>query len=85
VFLRIHSSLAGVRNGDRLDAWLYRIARNAIADHHRSPARRREVPAGAVADMDALPSAQREEEVSELAGAAACLRPMVDCLPRHWS
>jgi len=83
VFLQIHRSLPALRNAERLDAWLYQAARNAIADHHRAPGRRREVLAGDAADMEKLQSTHREDEGpnrSELAGAAACLRPMVDRL-----
>src|SRR5688572_22576962 len=46
VFLRIHRTVATLRDRDRLDAWLYQIARNAVVDHYRSPSRRREVPSG---------------------------------------
>lgn len=34
-FLRVHRSLAGLTDGDRLAAWVYRIARNVVHDHHR--------------------------------------------------
>ncbi len=35
VFTRIHTNLAGLRNTESVQAWVYRIARNAIADHYR--------------------------------------------------
>jgi len=35
VFVRIHQKLPGLRASDRLEAWVWRIARNAIADYFR--------------------------------------------------
>ncbi len=35
VFLRIHSRFDDLRNVDRLESWVFQIARNAVADHFR--------------------------------------------------
>src|SRR5437868_6152307 len=35
VFLKIHEKLPTVRASERLEAWVWRITRNAIADHFR--------------------------------------------------
>ncbi len=35
VFVRIHDKLDSLANDDRLAAWLYRITRNMMTDHHR--------------------------------------------------
>lgn len=35
VFVRVHDKLGSLSDDDRLTAWLFRIARNAIIDHHR--------------------------------------------------
>ena len=43
VFLRAHQHAASIADEERLLPWLFQITRNAIADHYRSPARRREV------------------------------------------
>jgi RNA polymerase sigma-70 factor (ECF subfamily) len=88
VFLRIHRYRGGVERDDRLVAWLFQVTRNAIADYHRSPERRRELSAGVAADLEFgreaavpgpdepdRPTAQSWQEL------AACLRPMVDRLP----
>ena len=45
VLLRLHRSMGELRVEDRLDAFAYRIARNAIIDHYRSRASARETPA----------------------------------------
>lgn len=51
VFLRVQRGLAGLRSRDRFAPWLYRIARNAIADHARAGAKRRAVEIGAIEDV----------------------------------
>src|SRR5204863_10154325 len=35
VFLKIHQKLPSLRVSERLDAWVWRITRNTIADHFR--------------------------------------------------
>ena len=39
VFLAIHKQLLAVREADRLEAWIWRITRNAIAGHYRRSGR----------------------------------------------
>ena len=41
VLLRLHRNLGQLRDDQRLDAFAYAIARNAITDHYRAQARRR--------------------------------------------
>jgi RNA polymerase sigma-70 factor (ECF subfamily) len=84
MFLQVHRKVAGVRDGERLHAWLYQVARNAIVDHYRAPVRAREVPVGGVTEMALLPQAGRAghtPEAPELDEVAACIRPMIDRLP----
>ena len=38
-FLRMQRGLAGLRDDERFGPWVYRVARSAIADHHRAAAR----------------------------------------------
>ena len=38
-FIRIHDGIDGLRDEERLAAWVYRVARNAIADHFRGTKR----------------------------------------------
>ena len=88
VFLRIHRYHGTVERDDRLVPWLFQVTRNAIADFHRAPERRRELPAGVAGDLefdgvDAVldPNdldAPTSQTWTELAG---CLRPMIDRLP----
>ncbi len=58
VFARIHQNLSKVQDARSVSAWVYRITRNAITDHHRA----RAAAAGAV---------QRLAEASEDAGPSA--------------
>jgi RNA polymerase sigma-70 factor (ECF subfamily) len=65
-------------------AWLFRAAHNAVVDHYRSPARRREVTSGGTTDLEAAVvgvSVPDHEDASEATVAARCLRPIVDTLP----
>jgi RNA polymerase sigma-70 factor (ECF subfamily) len=39
VSLRIQRGLAGLRSGDAFGPWVYRVARSAIAEHHRGRVR----------------------------------------------
>ena len=39
VFLRMLRGLSALRDDERFGPWVYRLARNAIADHHRSARR----------------------------------------------
>jgi RNA polymerase sigma-70 factor, ECF subfamily len=84
VFLQMHRTLADIRSGERIQAWLYSTARRAIADHYRSDRRRREVPAGDVMDLDALRPGS-EAPTGDAGGVrqdvASCLAPLVDGLP----
>ncbi|PRP90147.1 ECF RNA polymerase sigma factor SigE [Enhygromyxa salina] len=44
VLLRIHERREQLREGDRLDAWAFRIARNALVDYHRRSRPQVELP-----------------------------------------
>jgi RNA polymerase sigma-70 factor, ECF subfamily len=81
VLLRLHRSLGELRIEDRLDAFAYRIARNAIIDHYRSRAGAREIPA-APDDLTARIDADgdTDEDSKEAQGRqelARCLEPLV--------
>jgi RNA polymerase sigma-70 factor (ECF subfamily) len=85
VMLRIHRHSADLEHVDRMAAWVYRIAGNAIADHYRRPARR-EVPSGQATDVperNVAPSAGgvAEPSTDELREELAqCLAPLIDRL-----
>lgn len=43
-FLKIHTRIATLRDKDRLQSWMYQIARNAIADYYRAQKATVELP-----------------------------------------
>ena len=79
VLLRIHEHLPDLDDRERVTAWVFRIARNAIADHYRRAATRREQPSGVELDghVPAAAEAPSGELRSEL---ATCLRPLIERL-----
>lgn len=64
VLLRMHRALPDLEDEDRLVAWMYRIARNAIIDHQRAQRRATEPLDDDVAHdlADASPAADQAEE-----------------------
>jgi RNA polymerase sigma-70 factor, ECF subfamily len=80
VMLRIHRHAAELERVDAIDAWVYRIAGNAIADHYRRPGVHRELAAGSEVDGDVAidPGAAGPDVRTELAG---CISPLLEQLP----
>ena len=81
VMLKVQARLASMPPGERVAAWVFGIARNAVVDHYRAQRARHhadvEDVGAAVADAEDDEREQRAV-VGELAG---CLRGMVDRLP----
>ncbi len=86
VMLRIHRHSGDLEHSDRIGAWIYRIASNAIVDHYRRPSRR-ELPAGQGTDVPERDGREAaagwgepgsEELRREL---TACLAPLIEQLP----
>ena len=85
VMLRIHQHLGSLDDRERLTAWVFRIARNAITDHYRRSARRREVPAAEFEPLtDPSADAWLDDQDATLAELASCIRPLVEALPRDY-
>ena len=89
VWLKMQRGLDGLKDRSRLVSWIYQIARHAIIDHYRAPGRRREVPAGLAADLEAYQSSPTKQAASEDSGQlrtelAGCLRPMIERLSREY-
>ncbi len=82
IMLRIHQNLGSLDDRERLTAWVFRIARNAITDHYRRTARRREVVAAEPEpDPDSAADAWLDDQAATLSELASCIRPLVDALP----
>jgi RNA polymerase sigma-70 factor (ECF subfamily) len=87
VLLRIHLHLGTVDDHERVTAWVFRIARNAITDHYRRNARRRdESDSDAVAAVVGDDSADGwlDDQSAVLAELASCIRPLIDALPADY-
>ena len=85
VMLRIHQHLGTIDDHERVTAWVFRIARNAITDHYRRTGRRREVLTAEL-EPAADPSADAwlDDQEAALTELAACIRPLVEALPRDY-
>jgi RNA polymerase sigma-70 factor (ECF subfamily) len=78
IFLQVHRALPTLRDTDRMHAWIYQMARNAIADYHRAPAQRREMAAGDALDMESHEVASHnDDDPSALQELASCLQPLM--------
>lgn len=82
VFVKIQARLGQLREADKLESWIFRIARRAVIDHHRArreavlPPERLAEAAGGEADpaVDEPGEAERE-------ALLAVLRRLIDTLP----
>lgn len=82
VMMRIHQHIGTVNDRERVTAWVFRIARNAITDHYRRTSRRHEVLTADIdASTDASADAWLDDQQATLSELAACIRPLVDALP----
>lgn len=72
VFIKIHKQLPTVRASERLEAWVWRITRNAIADHFRR-----------LRPTETLPEIGEpaSELAAELPDLNSCVRRFVNELP----
>jgi RNA polymerase sigma-70 factor (ECF subfamily) len=74
VFLKIHTRIDTLHQQERIAAWIYQIARNAIADYYRGQRPTSDLSDGLIAPDD-MPE---ENVVREL---LPCVAAMVDALP----
>lgn len=59
VYLKIHTRIDTLRDDQRVQAWVYQIARNAIYDYYRE-----QMPVTPIGDWMAEPEGEAEDEVS---------------------
>jgi RNA polymerase sigma-70 factor (ECF subfamily) len=86
IFVRMQRNIDALSSAERLDAWAFRIARNAIADYYRAPDRR-EAPGEVVAKMMyelSTDSIGGEPSTDARAEMAHCIAPMVGQLPNAY-
>ena len=76
VFLRTHSNLKNLKQEQKLQSWIFGIARNAIVDHYRQQR-----------PMEAIPENLQASEEGEAVAhqeLVACLEPMIQALPEPY-
>ena len=79
VLLKVQSQLGTLPPEDRLPAWVFATARNAVVDYYRARAvRERVAPGGGVEVAADVTDDERQSAVAEL---APCVAKMVDRLP----
>jgi len=74
VFLRIHRHLCCLPDVDKIDSWVYQIARNLIIDHYRSRRELAEIPEDLPSEVE-IPQEDPETEL------ARSLKEMIEELP----
>jgi RNA polymerase sigma-70 factor (ECF subfamily) len=83
VFLRIQEQLPNLRDSDRIDAWIFQIARNVVADAFRRRTRREALSERTASDAAATPTDDDDDRAAE-ASLASCLAPMIVQLPEPY-
>lgn len=84
VFVRMQRNIDALSSADRLDAWAFRITRNAIADYYRAPGRREASGKGTAKILDetaADPTGGEPSTDARAEMAQCCIAPMVRQLP----
>ncbi|MFC5818720.1 sigma-70 family RNA polymerase sigma factor [Nonomuraea harbinensis] len=79
VFIKVGGGIGGLRDGKRLEAWIYQVTRNAIIDHHRAAARLRHAEARAAAE-ERLASSAEPDKREALTALTGCLAPLLALL-----
>ena len=82
VMLKVQAHLHGLQSEEKLAAWVFRVARNAVTDYYRSPRSR---PTAELGDANDLPTTEASGEAEAVtAELSACLRPMIERLPQPY-
>ena len=87
VFVRMQRNLDALSSAERLDAWAFRITRNAIADYYRASEHRRASGKGTAKILNELAADSIDSEPSTVARAemaSYCIAPMVRQLPQDY-
>jgi len=86
IFVRIHTNLQGVKDAESIHAWVYRIARNAIADHYRAGKQvAHAAQAAGAASRDEPPFETYDLEREAPAELAGCMKPLLEELPETYA
>jgi RNA polymerase sigma-70 factor (ECF subfamily) len=81
ILIRLHRGLPRLRQSERLDAFAYQVARNAIVDHHRRGRREQPVAPESLDEHAAAEDGQDDDPSGAgRAELARCLRPLIERL-----
>lgn len=78
VFLKINSNIGALKDQQKLQAYIYRIARNTIIDFYRKNNSRMEIELTEDLVNDTDEDSSMNEEIS------GCLKPMINRLPEKY-
>jgi RNA polymerase sigma-70 factor (ECF subfamily) len=81
VMLKVHSQLDARPSGDKLPAWVFAVARNAVIDHYRARAVRDHAD---IADVEPVADPAHDEQQEMLRDLTPCLMRMVEQLPEPY-
>jgi len=89
IFMRIHNGIGSLKNEERVESWVFSIARRALSDYYRSRNRKKTTPAS---DEIEEPADDVNFNVNEFEGehdvheeVLSWLIPMIDELPEKYS
>ena len=85
VFVRIHAHLGTLRETESMHAWVYRIARNAIADHYRGRARSDRAVEAAMMHAEESPVHESEPPPEPDPDLNGCLTELIGELPDSYA
>ena len=74
VFVKIHARIDSLKEGAKIESWLYQITRNTIIDHYRSKRTTEKLP-------EWIEQAQPEDEETIRKELSSCFEPMIKELP----
>jgi len=79
IFFKIHSNIQSLKNMDKLDAWVYQVARNTITDYYR---RKQKCTLETTLEY----KGEADQGVPENASGSpvSCIRPIIDSLPEKY-
>ncbi len=83
VFLKIHNKIDGLKDENKLAAWVYQITRNAIIDYYRHQNKVLETSMELPAEIEALVE-NPIETVETDSHITACMKPVIDSLPEKY-
>ena len=82
VFLKIHTHINTLRNEEKLQSWMYQIARNAIYDYYRNP--KTTNTALELLEPEHLFAPEDDPSDNIIAELTPCIKAMIDSLPNDY-